>query len=221
MKKILIHIVTMKKIVFTAFVLIVFLSCTKDRIFNPTPPRVNENPVFNFAFKQNGTGEIKPNFNLVASSTDYPTEFGNEFTVAKDGVLYAIGFRMPQTGKYIVSLWDVATKSLILRDSVDYTDPAKFLYKDFSAQGKDVNILKNKKYMASVYIPRLPTGGTRPNYTLFQPGIYNWVPFTQDNITITGSYIKKSDLPTFPDVMILHSDVLDGLVDIGFYKTEY
>ena len=128
---------------------------------------------------------------------------------------------MPQAGKYYVSLWDVATKNLILRDSVDYTDPSKFLYKDFSANNQSVNLVKNKKYMASVYVTRTVTGAPRPYFTLFQPGVSNWVPFIQGSISITGNYFKKEDFPTYPDILILHPDVLNGLVDIGFYKTEY
>lgn len=203
--------------------IICFGACTKssDLAAPLIPPRVNENPVFSQAFKQDGTGDIRPAFNLVSAATDYPTEYGIEFTSAKKGVLYAVGFRMPEAGKYYVSLWDVATKKLILRDSVDYTDPSKFIYKDFSAKNQSVNIESNKKYMASLYAPRSVLGAPHNYYTLFQPGVSNWVPFTPGNITITGNYYKKEIFPVYPDVLILHPDVLNGLADIGFYKTEY
>lgn len=200
-----------------------FCACTKstDLLAPLIPPRVNENPVFSQAFKQDGTGDIRPAFNLASSATDYPTEYGIEFSSAKKGVLYAVGFRLPEPGKYYVSLWDAATKNLILRDSVDYTDPSKFIYKDFSAKNQSVNIERDKKYMASVYVPRSAFGAPRNYYTLLQPGVSNWVPFTSGSISITGNYYKKENFPVYPDVLILHPDVLNGLVDIGFYKTEF
>ncbi len=214
----------MKKIFFPLGIFVFSLSsCTKgtDVVFNPTPPRSNETPVSNFAFKQNGTAEIKSNFNLVSTVTDYPTEYGIEFTAAKKGVVYAVGFRMPQAGKYYVSLWDATTKTLLLRDSAEYDDPSKFSYKDFTVQSKEIAIEENKKYMASVYVPRSATGAPQFDYTLFQPGVYNWVPLTSGNITINSSYYKKEDFPTYPDVPVYHRDVLSGLVDIGFYATQY
>ncbi|HNL66742.1 MAG TPA: hypothetical protein PKL81_16700, partial [Ferruginibacter sp.] len=168
-----------------------------------------------------GTGDLRSNFNLTPTNTDYPTEYGIEFSPAKKGVLYAIGFRMPQAGKYYVSLWDADTKNLLLRDSTDYTDPAKFLYVDFSQKKQELALSRNKKYMASVYAPRSPLGSPRPYYTLLQPGIPGWVPFTQGNIIVSGSFYKKEDYPTYPEIQILHPDVLNGLVDIGFYKTEF
>ena len=216
--------VIMNKMIFIAPVLVLVLSACEKSADSPhpaVPPRTDETPVSQFAFKQDGTGDIRPAFNLMSNTTEYPTEYGIEFTAAKKGVLYAVGFRMPQTGKYILSLWDVATKTLLLRDSVDYADPSKFLYKDFSIKHQDIDIEKNKKYMASVYVPRTPAGSPRSDYTLFQPGVYDWVPIKQSNITITGNYFTRVNVPTYPDVLILHFDVLIGLVDIGYYATEY
>jgi len=214
----------MKKINFIIPVLVLLLSACEKSPDSPhpaVPPRVDETPVFQFAFKQDGTGAVRSNFDLSATDIDYPSEYSIEFTAAKKGVLYAVGFRMPQTGKYILSLWDVATKTLLMRDSVDYTDPSKFLYKDFSVKKQDIDIDKNKKYMASVYVPRTPAGAARAFYTLFQPGVYDWVPINQGHVTITGNYFTKTNIPIFPDVLILHFDVLEGLVDIGYYATEY
>ena len=208
-------------ILFVVVGLLTACSKSTDLVKPAIPARSDETPLFQFAFMQNGTAEIKPNFNLVSTTTDYPTEYGIEFIAAKKGVLYAVGFRMPQAGKYYVSLWDVATKELLLRDSVDYDDPSKFLYKDFSVQNKEVAIEKNKKYMASVFVPRSATGSPQSDYTLFQPGIDNWVPLTSGNITISSSYYKKEDFPTYPDVPVYHRDVLSGLVDIGFYATQF
>ncbi|MFN8305661.1 MAG: hypothetical protein U0T79_02710 [Ferruginibacter sp.] len=214
----------MKRIlVMVSIVAMIGSSCTKstDVVGPIIPPRENEYPVFGLAFKQDGTGELRPNYNLTPTNTDYPTEYGIEFSTAKKGILYAIGFRMPQAGKYYVSLWDVATRNLVLRDSADYTDPSKFLYVDFSQKKHERALERNKKYMASVYAPRSPLGSPRPYYTLLQPGVNNWVPFTKGTITVSGNYFKKEDFPVYPETLILHADVLNGLVDIGFYKTEY
>ena len=215
--------ICMNHLIFSFAFFTIFLSgCAKstDIVEPNVPPRNNETPLFQFAYKQDGTGDVKPGFSLVSATPDYPTEYGVEFTVSRKGILYAVGFRMPQAGKYFVSLWDAVTKNLILRDSVDYTDPSKFFYKDFSAQNKEVSVAESKKYMASVHVPRSSTGAPQPYYTLFQPGVSNWVPFTRGNITITANYFKKEDFPAFPDTQIFHRDVLNGLVDIGYYATE-
>jgi len=92
---------------------------------------------------------------------------------------------------------------------------------DFSLKKQEATLDRNKKYIASVYAPRHSLGAPRPYYTLLQPGVSSWVPFPQGNITVSGSYYKKEDFPTYPETLILHPDVLNGLVDIGFYKTEY
>jgi|GEM_PF-1850142 len=195
-------------------------SCTKGPFYvlPVIPIRQNENPVSTLAFTQ---GHTKPAFNLVASSNDYPSEYGLLFTASKKGNLYALGLNVPDTGKYILTLWDADTKAILLRDSVHYTLNYGFLYIDFGTQNKEVEIIPNKKYMASVFMPRSPAGAPLSYHSLFQPGIEQWVPFTQKHITVLGSYFTKSDVPTYPDVQVYHQDVLVGLADIGYYATEY
>jgi len=195
-------------------------SCTKGPyyVLPVIPIRQNEHPVSSLAFTQ---GYTKPAFNLVASSNDYPSEYGLLFMASKKGNLYALGLNVPDTGKYVLTLWDADTKSILLRDSVHYTLNHGFLYIDFGAQNKEVEIIPNKKYMASVFMPRSPAGAPPRYYSLFQAGIEQWIPFTQKHISVLSSFFTKSDVPAYPDVQVYHQDVLVGLPDIGFYTTEY
>lgn len=208
------------KIFLPAVLALVLFSCKKgtDVELPAIPIRQNENPVASLAFTQGHTGSA---FNLVTSSADYPSEYGLLFTASKKGILYALGLNVPDTGKYILSLWDVNTKALLLRDSVSYTLGYGFLYIDFGPQGKEVELVPGKKYMASVFMPRSPAGAPLRYYTLLQSGVDKWVPFTQKHITVSGTFFTKTDAPTYPDVQVLHQDVLNGLVDIGYYATEY
>jgi len=208
------------KIFLPVVLVLTLLSCKKgtDYATLPFPSRSNENPVASLAFTQ---GQPSSAFNLAASSTDYPTEYGLEFTVSKKGNLYALGLNVPDTGKYILSLWDVDKQSLLLRDSVHYVLSNGFLYIDFGPGDKEVELVPAKKYMASVFMSRSPAGAPPRYYTLFQPGIEKWVPFTQKHVTVLGCFFTKTDAPAYPDVQVLHQDVLNGLVDIGYYATEY
>lgn len=209
----------MKHSLFFAALLLLIAGCKKDtEIKSPFPPRSNENPVAMLAFS-NGT--LKPGFNLTASSADYPSEYGIQFTVSKKGNLYALGLDVPDTGKYILTLWDVNTKKVLLRDSTHYTQTAGVLYIDFGPSGRELELKANTPYMASVFMPHSPSGAPLRYYTLLQSGVQNWVPFTQKHITVQGTFFTKTDAPAYPDVQVLHSDVLNGLVDIGYYATEY
>src|SRR5262245_12685372 len=131
----------MKMLLLTAVVMLLF-SCKKQvgEAQLPFPPRSNEHPVATLAFTQ---GQPKPAFNLDASSTDYPSEYG-------------LAFNVPDTGKYILTLWDVDKQSVLLRDSIRYTQDHGFLYIDFGPAGKEVEVLPGKKYMASVFMARSP-----------------------------------------------------------------
>jgi hypothetical protein len=211
----------MKFTIPTAFALTSLLfSCTKGPFYvlPVVPIRQNEHPVSSLAFTQ---GHTKPAFNLVTTSDDYPSEYGLLFMTSKKGYLYALGLNVPDTGKYILTLWDADTKAVLLRDSVHYALDHGFLYIDFGIQHKEVEVIPNKKYMASVFMPRNLAGTPLRDYSLFQPGIEQWVPFTQKHITVLSSFFTRSDVPAYPDIQVYHQDVLIGLADIGYYATEY
>jgi hypothetical protein len=174
--------------------------------------------VASFAFIPGG---LKPGFTLEASESDYPGEYGTVFRASKKGRIYALGFNVPDTGVYVVSLWDAASQSLLLRDTVHYTAASGFLYADFGPRNKELDIDAGRSYIASVYLPRLPKGMARRYYHLFQLGVYHWVPFTQGHITVTGCNFTFTNAPTFPDVPVYHDDVMVGLADIGYYATAY
>lgn len=197
-----------------------FTGCDKSKEItkSPFPPIVLENPLQEYAFANNF---LKNNFVLRTKQPDLSTEIGMQFSASKAGILWAIGFKMPEKGKYFISLWEVASKQLILTDSVSYTDTSKFIYKALLSLNKAVTIDKNKDYMAGVFLAKRPPESPLPYYILSNPGVQLFA-FTQGHITCKATPVLKTTAPVYPAINSLDNGfIYFGLVDIGYYATEF
>ena len=217
----------MKKIiVFASVVIPIFCACNKGQteIFNPNPPRVDETPLATYI------GVNASTLSIVAN-TAQQKETGYAFQVLKKGVIFSLGVRMPQTNEsYKVTLWDADAMTVIKQKTISY-DTAIAAYRFISLNSNGINdevdVVPGKKYIISVNAAAITPG--QPNrqwYQLSKSNSSDFLPLTQGNIKILeGRYTANAaPVPTFPektnfDVFGLH--LLFGLVDIGYYKTEY
>ena len=199
-------------------------SCNKQtEKLSPFPPRSNETPLAN---------SLQNNESAYTFITYDPQqrEVGYAFQALKKGIIYAMGIRMPQAGQdFIVTFWDSATHTIIKQKTVTNGVTTGFSYIDLSSNGynEEFEIEKNHTYYITVNTSTL-TAGTpnRKFYNLTKAGSVNFLPLIKNNIKILNGVYSSQPAPvtTFPDktnfdVFGLH--MLFGLVDIGFYATEY
>lgn len=167
------------------------------------------------------SGGIKSGIVFSKVSLSGATEFGLEFQTSKAGTIFGIGANLPRNAAYIVSLWDADTKTLLTQDTLWYIAALTFDYDNngFSKNHKNIDIVPGKKYMAGILLPPTnpdPPGSEYPAFKLSRADAGKIWPLTQGSITITGNYSKQTTIPAFPDVLNPQTDVLLGVLDIGF-----
>lgn len=196
-----------------------FTGCDKsNEITNsPLPPIVLEKPLQEYAFTNN---ILKNNLLLQVKQPDFSTEIGMQFSASKNGILWSIGFKLPIKGKYFISLWEAASQQLILTDSVTYTDTSKFIYKPLLSLNKAVVVDKNKDYMTGIFLPNRRPESPLSYYVLSNPGVQSFM-FTQGHITYKATPVVNATTPVYPGIKSLDRNFICGLVDIGYYATEF
>ena len=215
----------MEKIIF-GFLLIAAMASSCDKqteVLNPFPPRTDETPL---------SSSLYNNETAYTFYTYDPQqrEVGYAFQALKKGKIYAMGIRMPQAGQdFIVTFWDSATHTIIKQKRITNGTTTGFSYIDLSSNGynEEFEIVKNHTYYITVNTSSLTPGTPeRKFYNLTKAGSANFLPLIKNNIKILNGVYSSlpAPLPIFPDktnfdVFGLH--MLFGLVDIGFYATEY
>jgi hypothetical protein len=121
-------------------------------------------------------------------------EVGSEFYSSDTGTISQLGGLFPVKNKnYTVSLWDVATSTLITSASVSTTDTTQFAYTAITP----VHITPNKLYLIS-----LNSGAADSVNILSQKGNTSFAslsfPYSVGNITFVGSYFTTS--AAFPNL---------------------
>lgn len=215
----------MKKITILFFTVVIFYSCNKgDSVIAPAiPPRVDETPLASVL------NADSVQYNLAIHDVQ-AKELGYLFVPSKKGKIYAMGIRMPQAGlSYIVTLWDTLTHQVIKQKTIVNQFVSGFSYIDLGSASinEEIDVTANHAYIISVNTAAV-TAGT-PNrqwYMLSKKNGADFLPLAKGHIQILQGRYSSVDAttPTFPDkdnssVFGLH--LLFGLVDIGYYATEY
>jgi hypothetical protein len=127
---------------------------------------------------------------LVVNAGNY--EIGAKFYSSDSGVITKLGLRSPIVNKaFAVSLWDVATETLIVTDSITVTDSAQFAYASITP----VHVSPNKAYIISY---NNTVGGVALDYNVSQSKTTGGVqfPFADGDIT----FVSEDELSTSTSV---------------------
>lgn len=181
-------------------------SCTKD------PPVIKykrENPFSEYLF-QNNSVTIIPHLN------NESLEIGYVFTSLQTGIIDELGIRLPDVGEvYTVSLWDGATRELLIQKNIKVNTSGGFNYDDLVSTGESKVIYANHPYMVGVFL--VPVGKSE----LSSSNFYNVRRNDGEN---TGnlhvvSFLKEFSLitttPAFPNNASQDGNTAGGLIDIG------
>ncbi|MDE3247221.1 MAG: DUF4082 domain-containing protein [Bacteroidota bacterium] len=200
------------------------VACTKstDLVAPAVPPRKDEFPVS--AYLRDSASYLK-----LTVFDPQAKEVGYSFQALKNGVVWALGIRMPQAGeKFTITCWDGSTKKIINQKQVENVGTG-FTYADLSSNGykESFAIEKNKTYVITVNTTTLsPASPNRSFYLLSKANAGNFLPLVLGNIKILNGVYSSQPAPTpvFPDktnMDVFGLDLLFGLTDIGYYATEY
>lgn len=214
------------KAVEIVFSTVLFLqACTKsgDVVAPAIPPRNDETPLASVL--KNAPGDY-----TIQVHDPQAKELGYLFVPLKKGKIYAMGIRLPQVGEsFKVTLWDTLTKQVVKQKIVINQSNSGFTYIDLSSSSinEEIDVEKNHAYIISVNTASLSAGTpNRQWYMLSHSGSADFLPLTKNNIQILAGRYSSIDAttPTFPDkdhLSLFGLHLLFGLVDIGFYATEY
>jgi hypothetical protein len=158
---------------------VLLFSCKKDE-----PDPVQESPFFDF-FKENLV-----NIDTVAQAAD-SWEYGFAFTPVKSGKVTQFGIKIPATGDYTVTLWDISGASPVVLQTKTVNSSA--VHQNAAADIPEVSLKAGSKYGITV----------RSNafYRITKPGNAKFIyPRTIGNIRIESfnEEINNSNLAVFP-----------------------
>lgn len=145
--------------------------------------------------------------NIVTITGSGPYEYGFKFAVSKNGQITRLGCKMPKTGNYRVTLWDmsVATPAVMAQATVVEPSDSTLSFADIVP----VSVATNKNYFISIWS---------------NDSWYRAVPLTSAFVypITTGSIIIKgyqwSNAPSTPQVFPSTSEVtyVAGVPDLEF-----
>ncbi|MCB9034495.1 MAG: DUF4082 domain-containing protein [Chitinophagales bacterium] len=202
----------MKKIKLTGlsvFVAITLLtSCKKEEI---TIKTITETPISTITNEK----QMVDTF-YATNFTNF--EMGFEFYASIDGKITKLGCKMPETGNYIVSLWDVETKSVLAQTQVAVSNTNIFTYKELISS---VEIMARKRYIVSV---NNTSGGVNKKYYVYYNtngvdiglSIYS---FTKSKITLLNYRDQQSTIPIF--IESFNPNVQHYLVGVADFEFQY
>lgn len=157
------------------------------------------------------------------TAQDMPYEYGYVFQASKNGLIVRLGVQMPNEGAvYTVSLWDYQSQQLIKQYTVT-VHGSGFSYADLQAGGNAVPVVAGKKYVVSVFSGQSDISRW-PYCYILKRGNSNtaasFLPLTIGTVTILNGQFTITPKPAFPSTTVYHTDILNGLCDIGFKPTE-
>ncbi|GAB3519308.1 hypothetical protein [Emticicia fontis] len=140
------------------------------------------------------------------SNTIY--EYGLRFVVTKKGNMVKVGSKLPKAGVYRVSIWDIATKTVIARQYVYQTADNVQSWADIP----ELALTADKEYFISIisnnWNDAYPKSGSTVTY-----------PIIKSNLKVLAfAYASQPTLtapPRYPD-MEDNTNSISGLVDFGF-----
>ncbi|MDR6195595.1 DUF4082 domain-containing protein [Siphonobacter sp. SORGH_AS_0500] len=151
------------------------------------------------------------------TTTNFTTgrwEVGYVFTGNVPGKITEIGCKLPQTGTYVVTVWDVATKTSLRQKSIEISTPEKMVM----ASIDPLEITDaTKKYLISVNT--LSGNVNKPYYIIKKTGGESFMPFTMGNVTILQKQSKSITSTTTESVFPtdnIATDLFTGVADFTF-----
>jgi hypothetical protein len=197
--KLLTHCVIMRQVSFLAAILSLAtfcLSCNKYEAADTLPERAPMSSTF--------LGN--PNNNVSITGVG-PYEYGFKFAVSKNGQITRLGCKMPKTGNYRVTLWDmsVATPGVIAQATVVEPSDSTLSFADIVP----VSVVMAKDYFISIWSDNNWYRVTPPT-----PGFV--YPITTGSIIIKG--YQWSSAPSTPQKFPLTPEVtyVAGVPDLEF-----
>ncbi len=193
-------------------------TCSKKHV--PNGGRVSMVNPFNQYLQHTGD-TIK----ITVDNASFPIELGYTFTASDTGTVYEIGIRLPDSGNtYTVTLWDGATQAVLARENIKVNSPTGFSYYDLTSTNAQVSIAANHTYVISVNTNpvNLPPAGKAVDYNIYditRTDQANIFPMTEGYITYLYEYTQAAYTPTYPGLLSIYQNYLNGIVDIGFSHT--
>lgn len=125
-----------------------------------------------------------------------PANFGFKFKSSMAGTIRKLGCRMPNTGTYTVTLWNLSNGQPMAQALVNVTNGGQFTYAGVLPA---VAIDANTSYVISVN--NTSGGVAKPYYQMFKKPntVVNLYPFTKGHITIEAPVYKSGLANAMPD----------------------
>lgn len=143
-------------------------------------------------------------------------EFGQKIYFSRNGKITQLGCLMASKGTFRVSLWDFATKDLIIATPITVMDTTNFTYVNVT----DINVTASTRYVIS--INNTVGGVSRPYYLAYKKpiNILSIFPFTSNSVTYESNQYKGSTTSTFPDIVDTETNYFGGIADVTFQYEE-
>lgn len=139
----------------------------------------------------------------IFTQTSY-LEIGSTFQVIKAGKITKIGVKAPNTGSFIVTLWDANLKTILLSKTIDQTTAGKKTWINIDSFKLEVN----KKYLISV----LFSG----SYYLYSPSKLNIYPYSKNNILYLGCFASSTTVGASKFPLVENKNIYAGEYDFTF-----
>lgn len=148
------------------------------------------------------------NVTVAADNSIIIYEYGLRFTVTKTGKMVKVGSKLPKAGTYRVSIWDVATKTVIAQQYVKQLTDNLQSWADIPA----LALTANKEYFISIISNNWNDASPKSSSTISYP-------ITKGNLKILAfAYVSQpmvTSAPKYPD-MEDNTHSISGFVDFGF-----
>jgi hypothetical protein len=133
-------------------------------------------------------------------------EYGQRFQVSKVGKITKLGVRTPTPGSYRISIWDVATKTLISQKTVEQTSANIQAWGDITPQPLEVNKQYFITYLSNNWNIAYPKTGSKFSY-----------PIVKSNVVLLAYGNTTSALGAAPKYPTAEpTDYIAGFVDFTF-----
>lgn len=179
------------------------LSCKKDKTQDPKPDE-KEGTITKYI---EATTELEE-----LMRTSGPWELGVQISSSTKGKVTKLGCKMPQIGKYIVTVWDADTKEKLRQTEINQTADGSLVLQDITP----LAVNAGKKYVVSVNSKDLISSAHKSYYYAANTSRTSWMPVTAKTVTLHSAQYSFSGSPVFPEDAINVYDELYGFPEFTF-----
>lgn len=148
------------------------------------------------------------NISVTANPTHNIFEYGLRFVVTKKGRMVKVGSRLPKAGIYRISVWDVATKTVISQQYVYQMIDNMQAWADIPA----LALTANKEYFISIISDNWNEAYPKVGPTITYPIIKGSLKVLAFGTTIQSMITSAAKYPNIED----NKHSIPGFVDFGF-----